>query len=582
MKPAKEYFDLSLADLLITNGNVITVDPLFSTTRAVAIKDGKIVAVGSDEDIRKLAGKKTRIIDLQGATVLPGINDTHCHMSDWALTRPPFKLETRYPTVKSIVDIVKMIQNYAKNAKAGDWIQGEGWDEGYLKECKANPGRKPCKEDLDRVAPDNPVYLVEYSGHRSWCNSLALKIVGITRDTPDPVGGRIDKDPDTGEPTGLLYEKASFRVGIAIPPWTYQQRKSAIPLAMNELNSLGITSFTDAGVDRNKLATYNDAYNEYFKENRWTCRVNMLLSMGGMGPDPEDRFRNAVDSTKRALKYIGTRHNFGNEWLRIVGVKLVADGIPPLKTAWMYDGYYLDGGKGSLTMDGSTPEDQEMNLRTLIILAHKNRYQVGIHCTGSRTADVCFDQYMKCIEEDPWDARHYTIHSDFVKSETIESVSRFGKKTGYELGMNVQSLIKWTISGLMDSIVGPAKAGYEWPERTMLDNGIHVADSSDAPVTYPDWRNGVQSAVLRESKATGIVSGPGQCITVPEAIRNYTLNGAWLDHLENVKGSIEPGKFADFCIVDKDILTIEPHKISGLKVLMTIAGGRIVFDAGVI
>jgi predicted amidohydrolase YtcJ len=162
----------------------------------------------------------------------------------------------------------------------------------------------------------------------------------------------------------------------------------------------------------------------------------------------------------------------------------------------------------------------------------------------------------------------------------IEKVGRFGKSTGYELGMNVQSLIKWTISGLMDSVVGPEKAGYEWPLRTMLDNGIHVADSSDAPVTYPDWRNGIQSAVLRESKATGKVSGPEQRITVSEAILNYTLNGAWLDHMETRKGSIERGKYADFCIIDRDILNIEPHKISDLKILMTITGGNIVFDAG--
>jgi predicted amidohydrolase YtcJ len=579
MKSANINSGLTLSDLVIVNGNILTVDPLFNVAQAVAVKEDKIVATGSSEDMKKLANKRTRVLDLKGATMLPGINDTHCHMSDWALTRPPFKLETRYPVVKSIADVVKMVRNQVKIAKPGEWIQGEGWDEGYLKECQANPGRKPTKEDLDKVSPNNPVYLVEYSGHRSWCNSMALKKVGIARDTPDPVGGRIDKDPDTGELTGLLYEKASFMVGIAIPPWTYLQRKTAIPLAMAELNSLGITSFTDAGVERNKLAIYNDAYNEFSKENRWTCRVNMLLSLGSVGPDPEDRARNVVDSTKQALKYIGTRHNFGNEWLRINGAKLVADGIPPLKTAWMYD-EYLDGSTGGLTIDGKSPAEQEKNLRDLIIMLHQNRYQVGIHCTGSRTADVCLDQYMKCIGEDPWDARHYTIHSDYIRPEMIEKVGRFGKSTGYELGMNVQSLIKWTISGLMDSVVGPEKAGYEWPLRTMLDNGIHVADSSDAPVTYPDWRNGIQSAVLRESKATGKVSGPEQRITVSEAILNYTLNGAWLDHMETRKGSIERGKYADFCIIDRDILNIEPHKISDLKILMTITGGNIVFDAG--
>ncbi len=561
-------------DLLITNGNVLTVDPLFSTVEAVAVKDDRVVATGATADLKSLADAHTRVMDLKGATLLPGINDTHCHISDWALTRPPFMLDTRYPIVKSIEDILKMVRNKAKLVKAGDWIQGEGWDEGYLKECLADPRRKPAKEDLDKVAPNNPVSLVEYSGHRSWANSLALKMAGINKDSPDPVGGRIDKDPQTGEPTGLLYEKASFHVRRLIPPWTYAQRKSAIPNAMAELNSLGITSFTDAGVDREKLATYNDAYNENFKNNEWTCRANMLLMLGGFGTSN-------LAGIKESLKYVGCRHNFGNDWLRINGAKLVADGIPPLKTAWMYD-EYIGGGTGGLTIDSNSAEEQEKDLRELITLLHKNRYQVGIHSTGARTIDVCHDQYMKCIAEDPWDARHYTIHSDFARPETIKKVGRFGKRTGYELGMNVQSPIKWTISGLMDSLVGPEREAYHWPLRTMLDNGIHVADSSDAPVTYPDWKPGVQSAALRESKATGKVSGAEQCITVPEAIRNYTLNGAWLDHMETVKGSIEPGKLADFCVIDGDILTVEPHKISGLKTLMTIVGGKVVFDAGAI
>lgn len=575
MNTSDSFTRLSQADLLLINGNIITIDPLFSTVPAVAVKSGRIIATGPNVDIKRLAGKHTRILDLQGATVLPGINDTHCHMSDWALTRPPFKLETRYPLVKSIADVLDMVQAQVKNAKPGEWIQGEGWDQGYLEECRADPGRKPAKEDLDRVAPDNPVLLVEYSGHRAWVNSLALKMAGIDKNSPDPVGGIIEKDHETGELTGLLYEKAAFTVGRMIPAWTYEDRKAAIPNALAELNSLGITSFTDAGVDRDRLAAYNDVYNETFAENRWTCRLNVLLSLGGFGPQP-------LQTAREALKHVGCRHNFGNEWLRINGAKIVADGIPPLKTAWMYDGEYLDGSTGGLTIDGNSPEEQEQTLRDMIKLMHLNRYQVGIHCTGSRTADVCLDQYMKCIQEDPWDARHYTIHSDFVRPETITRTAEFGKQTGYEIGMNVQSLIKWTISNLVDSVVGTERSGYEWPLRLMLDNGIHVMESSDAPVTYPDWRNGVQSAVLRESKATGKVSGPEQRVTVREALRNYTINGAWLDHMENVKGSIEPGKFADLCIIDRDILTIDPHEINNLKILMTITGGNVVYDAGVI
>jgi predicted amidohydrolase YtcJ len=566
-----EMLEHALPDLIIINGNVITVDKNFSIAQAVAVKNGRIMAVGKADDINTLVGKGTKIIDLKGSTLLPGINDTHCHISDWALSRPPLALDVRFPIVKSIADIVNMVAVKAKETKPGEWIQGEGWDEGYLEECFADHDRKPTKEDLDNVAPNNPVVLIEYSGHRSWTNSKALESAGITKNTPDPVGGKIERSA-TGEPTGLLYEKASMALREVIPPWTEQERKEALIRAMAELNSLGITSYTDAGVDRQKWAVYNDAFNEYYDKVQWTCRVNMMLMLAGFG-------KSTLASIEEALKYVGCRYNFGNEWLKVGGAKLVGDGIPPLKTAFMYEPY-LDGTYGFLVTEGNTVEEQEKNLREMIIMLHTNRLQVGIHSCGERTIDIITDQYMKCIDEDPWDARHYVIHSDFSRPETIKKMGEFGKRTGYELGLNVQSPIKWTISDFIETVVGPERAGYHWPLRTMLDNGIRVANSSDAPVIYPDWKQGIQSAVLRESKATGKVSGPDQCISVQEAIASYTINGAWLDHMETVKGSIEPGKLADFCVLDQDILAVDPHNIKDIGTMMTIAGGKVVYDSG--
>jgi predicted amidohydrolase YtcJ len=572
MKNTSVILERMLADLIIINGKVITVDSKFSIAQAVAVKDGKIVAAGKNDEIKALAGKRTKILNLKGKTMLPGINDTHCHISDWALSRPPLMLDIRFPTVKSIADIVKMVADKAGTLKPGEWILGEGWDEGYLEECLADPNRKPTKEDLDKVTPHNPVVLTEYSGHRAWVNSQAFEMAGITRDTPNPVGGEIKKDPGTGELTGLLYEKASMALRAVIPPWKPQQRKEALLGAMAELNSLGITSFTDAGVDREKWASYNDTCNEFFNDGKWTCRVNMMLMLAGFG-------KSNLEGIKEALKYVGCRYNFGNEWLKVGGAKIVGDGIPPLKTAWMWQPY-LDGTYGGLTVDGNSMEEQEENLREMIRIIHRNRLQVGIHSCGERTIDVCTDQYMKCIEEDPWDARHYIIHSDFSRPETIKKIGEFGKRTGYELCLNVQSPIKWTISDFMATVVGPQRAAYHWPLRTMLDNGIRVANSSDAPVIYPDWKQGVQGAILRESKATGQVSGPDQRITLAEAIATYTINGAWLDHKENFKGSIEEDKLADFCVLDEDILTVDPHSIKDIRTVMTIVGGKVVYDAG--
>ena len=572
MKLKSSLKELMLPDLVITNGKIITVDPVFSIAQAVAVKNGKIVAVGTNDEIKTIAGKSTKVIDLKGNTMLPGINDTHCHISDWALTRPPFMLDIRFPIVKSIADILRMVTEKAGKVRPGEWILGEGWDEGYLAECLADPNYKPSKEILDRAAPQNPVVLTEYSGHRIWVNSRALKLAGITRDTPDPVGGRIGRSPETGELTGLLYEKAAMPVREKVPLWTSKQRKDALLHAMAELSSLGITSFTDAGTDREKWACYCDVFNEFFNDGKWTCRVNMLLMLAGFG-------KSVLSTITEAFKYIGARYNFGNEWLKVGGAKLIGDGIPPIKTAFMREPY-LDGTYGLMVTEGKTIEEQEKSLRETIKLIHANRLQIGIHSTGERTIDIITDQYMKCIDEDPWDARHYISHSDFTLPRTIKKMGEFGKRTGYELCLNVQSPIKWTISDFMATVVGPERAGYHWPLRTMLDNGIRVANSSDAPVIYPDWRPGVQGAVLRESKATGKPSGQEQCITVQEAIRTYTINGAWLDHKENIKGSIEAGKVADFCVIDNDILTIDPHKIVDLHVLMTIAGGNVTYDAG--
>jgi predicted amidohydrolase YtcJ len=255
---------------------------------------------------------------------------------------------------------------------------------------------------------------------------------------------------------------------------------------MAELSSLGITSFTDAGTDREKWACYNDAYNEFFHEGRWTCRVNMLLMPGGFG-------KSSLKSVGEAFRYIGARYNFGNEWLKIGGAKFIGDGVPPLKTALMWEPY-VDGTNGLLVAEGNTLEEQEKSLREMIRLAHANRMQVGIHSCGERTIDIITDQYMKCIEEDPWDARHYVIHSDFALPETIKRVAEFGRRTGYQLAFNVQSPIKWTISDFMETVVGPERAAYQWPLRSLPANPADPSSASRykrlsalTPSTPPGW-----------------------------------------------------------------------------------------------
>jgi len=234
---------------------------------------------------------------------------------------------------------------------------------------------------------------------------------------------------------------------------------------------------------------------------------------------------------------------------------------------------YVGGGSGSLVIPGETDEERYNELINMIVHVHKQGFQLGIHATGGRAIDACVDGYIKALEEYPWDARHYVIHGDFI---TPECAKRMAK---YNIGVAVQSGIKWTISDLMDTVVGEKRSAWQWPLRTLIDAGVHLSGGSDSPVSYPNWKQGIEAAVLRESKATGKVSGPEQCISREEAIRSYTIEGAWQDHMDNIKGSIEAGKLADLCVLDEDILTVEPHKIKDIRTIMTIIGGKIVYDA---
>ncbi len=540
-------------DLIMTNGNIITVDNDFSIAEAVAIKGDRIVGVGTAADIEKIAGGDTRVMNLRGATVLPGINDAHCHLNGFGLERPPLMLDLGYPAVTSMADIRAAIKGRAAEAGPNKWISGWGWDRGFLEEFK-NSGEYPDKSDIDKASPDNPVILTEFSGHTALCNSKALEEAGIDKHTPDPEGGRIERDA-SGNPTGILFEKAVWAVRELMPPPTESELKEAILNAMSELNSLGITSVTEPGLGPDQLRIYTDLLNE----GKITVRINAMI-MGGKSPD----------ELKTILSHVGTSTGFGNDYLRISGLKLLADGIPPSRTAFMYD-EYIGGGHGKLLVAGGTDEERHKNLMEMIEYGNSRGFQVGIHVTGDRGIDACVDAYIAALKEHPWDARHYIIHSDFATPRCFERMAE------YNIGASVQSAIKWTIGNLMVGIVGEEKAAYQWPLKTMFDKGVVVANGSDASVTYPDWRQGVESAVLRKDKATGKVIGPDQCINVEQAVRSYTINGAWQDHQEKVKGSIEPGKLADFCVIGDDILSINPDGISKIPILMTIVGGKIVY-----
>jgi len=561
--------------LVIINGKVITVDKSFSIKQAVAVKDGKITAAGTNEDIKKHITSETKVLDLKGKPLLPGINESHMHAPFFGASRPPLSLDLTYPTVQSIPDMVAALKQKVAEVEPGEWIRGFGWDQSTLEECRNDPAKLPRKWDLDAISPDHPVAFTDFSVHTLLVNSKALEIAGITKFTPDPPSGEMERD-ENGEPTGILKEPgAQALVAAHVPLLTREEKKTALVTTLNHLNANGVTSFTDAAIGPGgesflygvMSAEFVDLYQELLAEGKLSARVAVLLLLGDYGALTYEDLENGLKTYK-----IPT--NADKTWLQFPGVKIFADGIPLTYTSWMNDDYVSgNAGHGTSVIPGKTDEEQRDNLIEMIKLVHRHGFQIGLHATGDRAIDAAVDGFVQAIEEIPGgDPRHYVIHGDFISSRKAELLAK------HDCGIAMQPFISVMISDFEPTVVGEKRAAYEWPTRTVLNAGLNLTSSSDAPVTYPNWRMGIRAAVLREGLVSGKVSGPEECLTVEEAIRTYTINGAWQDHMENVKGSIEVGKVADFCIIGDDILTVDPHKIGEILVLMTIVGGKIVFD----
>lgn len=563
--------------LVLVNGRVLTVDARFSTAEAVAIGDGRILAVGRDADVRALAGPATRVIDLRGRTVLPGINDSHLHGAAYGMTRPPFALDVGHPTVRSIADIVAAVRAAAAAAPPGTWIIGFGWDPGYLAECVGDPRRLPHRRDLDEAAPGNPVCLTDFSAHQVWVNSAALRAAGVGRGTPAPAGGVIVVDAD-GEPSGILREAAQHLVQARIATPSAAVRRAAIERVVGELHSRGITSYTEPGLGPGGdetplggLSTANwAAYRALAADGALRARVSTLYLPAPMGGSAADVAAGLAELDPERDGTPDPRR------LRMIGVKIFGDGVPPNRTAWMGEPY-CGGGHGALCVAGDDAELRVAELHEMVRLAHAVGFQVGVHVTGDRAIDAAVDAFLAAGAAHPRaDARHYVIHGDFVSAGSLARLA------AHRYGINMNPAIKWTISDVMDEIVGAERSAYQWPVRSAFDAGVTVCASSDAPVTSPDWRQGVAAMLLRESKASGRTSGPDQRVGLAEAVRAYTANPARQDFAERWKGTVEAGKVADLCVLDRDLAAVDPHELPHAEVDLTVFDGRIVYerDAG--
>ena len=534
------------ADMILSNGKIITLNSKDETAEAVAIAGDRIIRVGSTTDIVKLAGEWTRVIDLKGKTVTPGFVESHCHPSMAGLMMN-FEVDVR--SAASIDEIIDRLREKAKQLPRGNWLKGFGYNDQKLKER-----RHPKRWDLDQATIDHPVFLGRTDGHLAVANSVALKRADITKNSPDPEGGRFDRDSQTGEPDGVLREQAQVAVKSLIPPYTVEEIKAGILTACHRLAAWGITSFHDAAVGREAML----AYQELLSEGRLPLRVGMMIP--GI---PLLEFPGFLEE----LKTIGLKAGFGNDRLRMYGTKFMCDGSMSGWTAALYDAYTNEPNEYGLIVSS------EEELVNGIVEAHKAGLRPVTHAIGDRAIDIVLDAIEKALKERPDPDHRMSIeHCSLPTAKAVERMKRLGVLPSSSVGF-LYELGPTHLRGL-----GPERIKHYFPHKTYLEKGILAVGNSDWFVTSGDIIQQIFGAVTRKSY-TGEVIGLEQAIGIKDALRLYTINGAYASFEENIKGSIEPGKLADMTVLDRDMISIPPEDLMDVQIETTIVGGEIVYQA---
>jgi predicted amidohydrolase YtcJ len=546
-----------VADKILVNGTIITVDEKNSIAQAVAVKDGKILAVGTDAEIGKLKGGKTQVVDLNGKTLVPGFIDGHSHFS---LTSRESGLNVSPPPVgqvTSIPELVAEIEKYKKEKgiKDGEWISGRGYDPDQLKEK-----RHPTKEDLDAAFPNNPVSLTHVSGHLTVVNSYALKISGIDANTPDPAGGVIVKDKTTKEPTGLLQEHA---VGLLKrrnadsssrknPSYESQLEQLADAQLFYASNGLTTAQIGSTGLDFIQLL------DKASKQGKLIIDIEALASYG------------VVDDVLKNPEY-----TFGrlNNHFKIAGFKVVSDGSPQGKTAFFTESYLTDVPGCDHDQCTGVPTITQAFFDEAVEKGYKNNIQTYVHCNG----DAAIDMYLHAVRKanstlntSSQNRRSVVIHSQFVRVDQLDAY----KELGLVPAFFSNHAFFWGDQHTQN--LGEKRASFLSPFKTAGRKGIVATNHTDYEVTPLNQLFLLWTSVARKSR-TGKVIGADERLTPIEGLRAITINGAYQYFEEDIKGSIEKGKLADFVILSDNLLTVETDKIKDIKVLETIKEGKTIF-----
>lgn len=529
-------------DLILFNGRVFTLDPRQPRVEAVACRDSRIVAAGSSAGIRNLAGPATRSIDLDGRLLLPGFNDAHVHF--WAGGSDLASVQLR--DAASETEFRRRIDRFAASAPAGRWILGGNWDHENW-----TPARLPTRQLIDPVSHAHPIFVRRLDGHMALANSIALQLAGISRNTPDPPGGAIVRDA-AGKPTGVLKDAAMEPVDRVIPDASPAEIADALRAAMRHAAEHGITSIQDMSASPEILRVYQDLA----RRGELTVRVNAHQPL----------------SAWQRLANVGVRAGFGSELLKIGGLKAFSDGSLGSTTALFFTPYTDAPATAGLPADDMIPESK---LLDRIAAADQAGLQIAVHAIGDKANHTVLEMFRQAAEKNgPRDRRFRIEHAQHL---TPADIRRFASQN-IIASMQPYHLIddgRWA-----EKRIGAGRAKTAYAFRSLLDAGVTLAFGSDWFVAPLEPLMGIYAAATRRTLDGKRPHGwiPEQKITVEEAIRAYTLGSAYASFEEDLKGSVEPGKLADFTVLSQDILSIDPALIHDVKVDLTIVGGKIVYQ----
>ena len=530
------------ADLLVTNARIWTGDPARPEAEALAALGERIVAVGSKDELEPWRGPKTRVIDAGGRRVLPGFDDSHVHFVDGSAKLAQVQLKD----ARSPEEFARRIADHARTLTKGEWVLGGTWDDQAFA-----PPRLPTRQDVDALTPETPVFVERYDGHMALANAVALRQAGITRETAAPPGGEIVRDP-RGEPTGILKDAAMGLVYRVIPPPSRESRLRTIREGLRHAASLGLTSVQDMNPSYADVA----AYAELLERGELTLRVYAAP----METQWEDQAR------------IGLRRAFGSPWLRLGALKGYADGSLGSTTAYFFEPYRDDPTTSGLLSDEMQPVEA---MRERLVKADAAGLQLCIHAIGDRAISIVLDLFEDVLKVNgPRDRRWRIEHAQHLAPGDFPRFARLG------VIASVQPYHAIDDGRWAESRIGPQRAKTTYAFRTLLDAGVRLALGTDWYVAPLDPMQTLHAAVTRATLDGRHPGGwmPEQKITLNEAIGAYTAGAAYAEFQEQDKGTLTPGKLADLVLLSEDVFAIRPERIRDVKVVTTIAGGRVVFE----